>query len=118
MRISDRDLEAINGALTLAIMRAAINGNDEAEEIFKEVSIRVSHEIQRREFGPFTLAEARDANKWYRRIGDAKWRREINGEIHCKIDAPGARAFRDDDARWVEISDAAAADWEVLDDAI
>lgn len=115
MAISDRDLDVINGALTLAIFRATVAGNDEAEEILKEVSIRVAGEMQRRQVGPFTLAEARDSGKWYRRIGDLRWRREINGELHCRTDSPGSRPFRDDGAVWVDIADAAAADWETCE---
>jgi hypothetical protein len=113
MQISDRDLGVIKGALTLAVFRASVAGNDDAEDILKDVSIRVSLEIQRRAIGPFTLSEARDSGRWYRRMGDARWRKEINGEMHCRTDAPGSRPFRDDSAELVHISDGAANDWEI-----
>lgn len=113
MPISDRDIDVINGALTLAIFRASVAGNDEAKEIFKDVAMRVAAELERRKVGPFSLAEARDSGKWYRRIGDQRWRCEIDGVMHSKGDGPGARPMPLPGSELVTIADAAAGDWEV-----
>lgn len=113
MTISDQDLLTIQGALALATMRAIAHGNDEAAEIFKGAAKRLDAELVRRVDGPLTLAEARDSGKWYRRIGDQRWRCEIDGVMHSKGDGPGARPMPLPGSELVTIADAAAGDWEV-----
>ena len=113
MPISDQDLLTIQGAIALATMRAIAHGNDEAVEIFRGTSQRLDAEIERRISGPLTLAEARDSGGWYRRIGDARWRKEIDGVMYSKGDTPGAREIALAGSELVTIADAAAGDWEV-----
>ena len=113
MAISNQDLMTIQGAIALAILRAGAHGNDEAVEIFRGTSQRLDAEIERRISGPLTLAEARDSGGWYRRIGDARWRKEIDGVMYSKGDTPGAREIALAGSELVTIADAAAGDWEV-----
>jgi hypothetical protein len=113
MAISDHDLEVIQGALAIATYRSLERNNGEAVEILRAVSLRVDVEVRRREVGPYSLAEARDRGGWYRRIGDAWWRREIDGVMHSRSDAAGARAVAMDRSGVLDVADAAAADWEV-----